>query len=229
MKDDLITRRRLMLMGLVRLFGAFFFLLGLIFVPAGTMAYWQAWTYLAVLFIPMTFVFVHLLNKDPALLERRMRTKEKQAKQRLVIRLGTFCYLLVFLVPGFDRRFGWSDVPVAAVVAADVFFLLGYVLFVLVLRENTYASRIVEVEEGQQVVSTGPYAVVRHPMYVAIIVMVASTSIALGSYWAALPALSMIALLIVRIFNEEEVLTNQLRGYAAYMQQTRYRLIPGVW
>ena len=218
-----------MVMALVRLLAAFFILLGMLLVPAGTTDYWEAWAYIAVLFVPMTFVFVHLLNKDPELLERRMRAKEKEAKQRLVIKLGSLCYILVFLVPGFDRRLGWSDVPVAAVVAADVFVLLGYGLFVLVLRENRYASRVVEVQEGQQLVTTGPYAVVRHPMYVAIVVMLACTSIALGSYWAALPALLMIAVLIVRIRNEEEVLSRQLQGYTEYMQRTRYRLIPGVW
>jgi protein-S-isoprenylcysteine O-methyltransferase Ste14 len=213
----------------VRLLVAFFVLLGMLLVTAGTTAYWEAWAYIAVLFVPMTFVFVHLLNKDPELLERRMRSKEKEPKQRLVIKLGSLCYMLVFVVPGFDRRFGWSDVPVAAVVAADVLFLLGYGLFVLVLRENRYASRVVEVQEGQQVVTTGPYAVVRHPMYVAIVVMLASTSIALGSYGAALPALLMIAVLIMRIRNEEEVLSRRLQGYTEYMQRTRYRLIPGVW
>jgi protein-S-isoprenylcysteine O-methyltransferase Ste14 len=216
-------------MALMRMAAAFLLLPGLLFVPAGTTDYWEAWVYLAILFVPMLFVFVFLLVRDPELLERRMRAKEKEAKQRLVIRLASPCCLLLFLVPGFDRRFGWSDVPVAAVVAADTLVLLGYALFVLVLRQNRYASRVVEVREGQRVVTTGPYAVVRHPMYAAIALMLSATSIALGSFWALLPALLMIAVLIVRICNEEDVLSRELEGYVQYMQRTSYRLVPGVW
>jgi protein-S-isoprenylcysteine O-methyltransferase Ste14 len=216
-------------MALGRLVGAFVVLLGVFLLPAGTWAYWEAWVYMAVLFTPMTLVLAYLLARDPDLLERRMRTKEKEAEQGLVIKLGSLLYLLIFLLPGLDRRFGWSDVPVAAVIVADVFFLLGYGLFVLVLRENSYASRVVEVEEGQRVITTGPYAIVRHPMYVAVILMFVSTPVALGSWWAVLPGLLLIPLLALRIRNEEQVLSRELEGYSGYMQVTRYRLAPGVW
>jgi len=201
----------------------------LLFAPAGTLRYWEAWTYLAILFVPMGLVFVWLLRHDPVLLERRMRTKEKDQEQSLLIRLGSLCYLLAFLAPGFDRRFGWSDLPTAAVVAADVLVLLGYGCFVLVLRENSYASRVVEVEREQRVVTTGPYAVVRHPMYVAILVMFLFTPLALGSWWGLLPTLPLVAVIVARIRNEERMLVKDLVGYADYVRVTRYRLVPGVW
>ena len=223
------SRSRLAITALVRLVAAFVILLGFFLLSAGTVAYWEAWAYMTVLFVPMTLVLVYLFWKDPGLLERRMRTREREAEQGLVVKLGSLCYLLIFLLPGFDRRFGWSEVPVVAVVVADILFLLGYGLFVLVLRENSYASRVVEVEEGQRVIATGPYAIVRHPMYVAVIVIFVATPVALGSWWAVLPALPLIALLVARIRNEEKVLLRELEGYSEYSQVTKYRLIPGAW
>jgi len=223
------SRSRLAITALVRLVAAFVILLGFFLLSAGTVAYWEAWAYMTVLFVPMTLVLVYLFWKDPGLLERRMRTREREAEQGLVVKLGSLCYLLIFLLPGFDRRFGWSEVPVVAVVVADILFLLGYGLFVLVLRENSYASRVVEVEEGQRVITTGPYAIVRHPMYVAVIVIFVATPVALGSWWAVLPALPLIALLVARIRNEEKVLLRELEGYSEYSQVTKYRLIPGAW
>lgn len=201
----------------------------MLFCPAGTTAYWEAWVYLAVLFVPVAFVLAYLLANDPELLERRMRTKEKDAKQSLIVKIGSILYVLTFLIPGFDRRFEWSHVPVTAVIMADVFVLLGYALFMVVLRANTYASRIIEVEQGQHVVTTGPYSIVRHPMYVAVLVMYFSSPVALGSWWAAIAALPLVAVLVVRIRNEERQLVQELEGYQEYTQITKYRLIPGVW
>ena len=213
----------------MRLVAGFIILLAMLLLPAGTVAYWEAWAYMAVLFVPVTLVFVYLLTNDPELLERRMRVKEKDAEQSFLVKLGCVCYVLAFLVPGFDRRFGWSHVPVAAVVVADVVVLLAYGLFILVLRENRYASRVVEVEQGQRVVTTGPYAIVRHPMYLAVLVMFLSAPVALGSWLAAIPALALVAVLVARIRNEEQLLAMELEGYQEYAQATRYRLIPGVW
>jgi protein-S-isoprenylcysteine O-methyltransferase Ste14 len=135
----------------------------------------------------------------------------------------------VYLLPGFDRRCGWSSVPVYVVIIADILVLAGYGIFVRVLKENRYASRIVEVEEKQEVIMTGPYALVRHPMYLAIMIMYVFTPLALGSYWAGLPALSLIFVLVARIRNEEKVLLAELSGYREYMQRVRYRLIPRIW
>lgn len=229
MNDGQMSRRRLLRVALVRLVAVFFILLGMFLLPAGTVAYWEAWVYMAVLFVPVTFVIAYLLKKDPKLLERRMRIRETEARQKLVIKLALICYLFIFLLPGFDRRFGWSDVPVVAVVVADVLVLLGYGLFIIVLRANSYASRVIEVEKRQQVVTTGPYALIRHPMYAAIIVMYVFTPVALGSWWAMLPALLFFAVLIARIRNEERILLRELEGYSEFIERTRYRLIPGVW
>lgn len=229
MSDSQLSRRQLIRMALVRFVPSVVMLLALILLPAGTLAYWEAWAYLAVLFAPVTLVLAWLLRNDPALLERRMRMKEKEAEQGLVIRLAWACLLLAILLPGLDHRLGWSRVPIAAVVVADILVLLGYALIFLVFRENSYASRIIEVEQGQRVVSTGPYAVVRHPMYVGVLIMYLCTPVALGSWWAVIPALPLVPVLVARIRNEEKVLAAELAGYAEYMRTTRYRLVPGVW
>lgn len=199
------------------------------FLPAGTIRYWEAWVYLAILLIPVFFVMRYLLKHDPVFLERRMRTREQQASQKWVIAVSFLWFFLVFILPGFDQRFGWSDVPVAAVLAADLLVLLGYGVILRVFQENRYASRVVEVAEGQSVIQTGPYAITRHPMYLGTLLMYLATPVALGSWWALLPALLIVPILIARIVNEEKVLAEQLPGYRDYMQKTRYRLLPGVW
>jgi protein-S-isoprenylcysteine O-methyltransferase Ste14 len=205
-------------------------ILGLMFFwPAGTFSYWQAWTYIVIMFAFMLGAFAYFIRKDPELLERRMRAKEKERRQILITSLGTPVFLGIFLLPGFDRRYGWSSVPVIVVIAADILVLAGYALFVRVLKENSYASRIVEVEEKQKVITTGPYAMVRHPMYVAVMIMFGLTPLALGSYWAVVPALSLILVLVARIKNEEKVLVDELAGYREYMQRVKFRLIPGIW
>lgn len=204
-------------------------MMAMFFVPAGTWAYWEAWVYLAVLFIPMSFVLVYLLKNDPALLERRLRMREKEAEQKTLIKFSLLYFILIFLVPGFDKRFGWSDVPTALVLVGDGLVLLGYGVFFLVLRENSYASRVIEVEAGQKVISTGPYAVVRHPMYLGVSLLYTFTPLALGSYWGVIGALMIVPILVVRIRNEESVLERDLDGYKAYKEKTRYRLIPGLW
>lgn len=229
MNDSQLPRSRLLVMALVRLVAAFVILLGMLLLSAGTVAYWEAWVYMVILFVPITLVLFYLLWKDPGLLERRMRAREREEAQGLIVKLGSFLYLLIYLLPGLDRRFGWSEVPVAAVIIADILILLGYGLFVLVLRENSYASRVVEVEAGQRVIATGPYAVVRHPMYAAAIVIFIATPVALGSWWALLTAPALVAFFVARIRNEEQVLLQELEGYSDYLQTTRYRLVPGVW
>jgi len=201
----------------------------LLFLPAGTIAFWEAWLYLAILYIPMFFALIYFIKNDPELLERRMRLKEKEIRQKLIVKFGWIYFILAFLIPGFDKRYGWSDIPVVAVIAADIIALLGYGIFILVLKENSYASRIIEVEPEQKVISTGPYAIVRHPMYVGVMLMYIFSPLALDSYWALLPSLMIIPLIVVRILNEEHVLEKDLAGYKEYRQKVRYRLIPGIW
>jgi protein-S-isoprenylcysteine O-methyltransferase Ste14 len=229
MSSTLLPRADLFRMVAVRILIAIPTLAALFFLPAGTLAYWEAWAYLAVLIIPMVFVFAYLLKYDPDLLARRMRLREKEAAQKRIINASLFWFIIAFLIPGLDRRFEWSAVPVALVIAADALVLVGYTIIFFVFRENTYTSRIIEVERGQKVISTGVYAIVRHPMYLGACVMYIASPLALGSYWAILPALLIVPILIARIRDEERVLIQELEGYEAYRQKVRYRLIPGVW
>ena len=178
---------------------------------------------------PCCLVLAYFLKKDPELLERRMRTKEKEPQQKVIIRLSALLFLAIYLLPGFDRRFGWSSVPTFAVIAADLIILASYGLFFLVMYENRFLSRVVEVDQKQPVIDTGPYARVRHPMYAAVIPLYLFTPLALGSFWAMIPAAFFPLLLIARIFNEEKVLSRELPGYRKYARRVKFRLIPGVW
>jgi protein-S-isoprenylcysteine O-methyltransferase Ste14 len=229
MNNATLSRTELLRLVLSRYVMGFLALCLLFFLPAGTLDYWEAWVYLAVLFTPMAFALVYLVRNDPELLERRMRMREREREQKLIIRLSYLWFLLAFLLPGLDRRWDWSQVPTALVIVADVLVLLGYGLFLLVLRENSYASRTVQVEQGQRVISSGPYAMVRHPMYTGLIVLYVASPLALGSYWAVLPALVIIPILVARIINEEKVLRRELPGYEEYTRKTVYRLVPGIW
>jgi protein-S-isoprenylcysteine O-methyltransferase Ste14 len=213
----------------VRFLGALAVVGLLLFLPAGTLIYWEAWVYCGILFIPMLVVLRYFLKHDPAMLERRMRMREREAPQRRIVAGGTILFFAAILIPGLDHRFGWSFLPLPVVLAADAIVFLGYLLFFLVLRENSYASRVVEVEQGQKVISTGPYAIVRHPMYLAITLMFLATPVALGSLWAFIPFLLIPAVLVFRILNEEKVLLRDLPGYGEYRQKVRYRMIPRVW
>jgi protein-S-isoprenylcysteine O-methyltransferase Ste14 len=209
---------------------AVFLVLGLIFfIPAGTLDYWEAWVYCAVLLVPFLFVLTYLLRKDPELLVRRIRLREKESAQRRIIGASGLIFFIGFLIPGLDHRYGWSDVPLAAILAADALVIVGYALVFLVFKENPFASRVVEVEPGQKVISTGPYALVRHPMYLGTSIMWLATPIALGSYWALPVFLILPIVLVYRIRNEEEVLLRELPGYREYTQKVRYRFIPGIW
>jgi protein-S-isoprenylcysteine O-methyltransferase Ste14 len=201
----------------------------IIILPAGRWNYWQGWMYFLTMIIPMFFMFAYLLQNDPALLERRMRMREKEAVQRKIIFLSFLYFLVAFILPGLDVRFGWSKVPPFVSIIANTFFFAGYMVFCWVLLTNSFVSRVVEVESDQKVISTGPYALVRHPMYAGVIIMYLASPVALGSYWALLPAVLIVPLLIARIYNEEQVLRNELPGYVEYLQKVKYRLLPGVW
>lgn len=201
----------------------------LLFLPAGTVNYWHAWILMGILFVPCIFILVYLLRRDPELLERRMRFKEKEAKEKTIIKISQILFLIGILIPGLDYRFGWSQIPVWLVITADVIIFLGYMLVFLVFRENTYTSRIIEVEKEQKVISTGPYSIVRHPMYAGVVPMYIFFPIALGSYYALFLFVPAIAVIVFRIFDEEKVLLKGLKGYKQYCKKVRYRLIPGIW
>ena len=203
--------------------GLFFFL------PAGTVNYWEAWVYLFLLFVPMFMVMQYLIKNDPALLERRMRMQEKAAEQNLIIKLSYMYFIVTYLIPGLDKRYGWSDAPLWLVVTAQAAVFCGYFLVTQVFKENSYASRTVEVDEDQKVIDTGPYAVVRHPMYIGVGALYVLSPLALGSTWGLLSSILIIPLLIARIISEEKILAKELKGYPEYQQKVKYRLIPFVW
>ncbi|MBC7232325.1 MAG: isoprenylcysteine carboxylmethyltransferase family protein [Chloroflexi bacterium] len=229
MSTTRLSPQQLRKMVVGRLLAALIALGAIFFLSAGTIRYWEAWVYMAVLLIPMSLFAVYLLRYNPALLERRMKMREVEPQQRRIIAVSIIVLLAAGMLPGLDKRFGWSAVPTWLVLAADVIFLLGYLLFVLTLRENEYAARTVEVEQQQRVITTGPYAIVRHPLYLASILMYGFTPLALGSYWGLVPIAFFPVILIARILNEEKVLLRELPGYAEYCQKVRYRLIPKIW
>jgi protein-S-isoprenylcysteine O-methyltransferase Ste14 len=202
---------------------------GLLFLPAGTLSYWQAWLYIGLLFVPVLIAGLIMFARDPAFLERRMRTQEQQPAQWWVVGGSTVILLAVYIVPGLDQRFGWSSVPTGVVFLVDGLILAGYALILATFRANRFASRVVEVEEEQSVTTTGPYAMVRHPMYLAMIVMFNLSPLALGSWWGLLAGLPFPLLLVGRIVNEERMLRQDLAGYAGYCSVVKYRLIPYVW
>jgi protein-S-isoprenylcysteine O-methyltransferase Ste14 len=204
-------------------------LAALLFLPAGGFNYWQAWVYLAIVFIPMLFSSFYFYKYDPQLVEARMRTKETVREQKLIVKLGRVVFLGVLLLPGFDHRFGWSNVPLWLTILSQAISLIGYLLTFWVMKVNSFASRIIEVQSGQEVISTGPYRWVRHPMYLGAIVMFLFMPLALGSYWTLPPAALVVPVIVFRLLNEEKVLLKDLPGYSEYCAQTRFHLIPFVW
>jgi protein-S-isoprenylcysteine O-methyltransferase Ste14 len=224
-----VDRSRLLRIVLSRAVFFYVFIALIFFVPAGTTAYWQAGLFLAVTTLPVTYTMLYLWKHDPELLERRMRAREKEPAQKTIQKVAFVGFIVTYLLPGFDKRFGWSSVPAELVLIADAVVVLGYLLFIVVVRKNRYASRIIEVRPGQTVVSSGAYAIVRHPMYSGVLALYTATPLALGSYWGIIGVPLVVVPLIARILNEEEMLTRRLEGYAEYMQKTRFRLIPGIW
>lgn len=201
----------------------------LLFVPAGTWHYWHAWLLLALLFIPMICLGIGMLFFSPQLLSKRLNNKEKERTQKHVVVFSGLMFLGGFILCGLDHRFAWSQVPFWVVIAASVLFLIGYVIYAEVLRENAYLSRTVEVQDNQRLIDTGLYSIVRHPMYTATLLMFLSMPLILGSWWALLLFACYPWLIIKRIQNEEQVLVSGLKGYADYKKQVRWRLIPWVW
>jgi len=197
--DQQINLNSLIKMVILR-FGMFFVVMGLMFfLPAGNFNYWEAWLYMAILVTPIVIFLFYLIKHDPELLERRMRTKEKESQQKTITKIGSLIFILIYLIPGFDQRYGWSSVPIAIIIIADIIVFLGYLLFIRVLLENSYASRVVEVEQQQKVITTGPYKIVRHPLYLAVLLMYSFGPLALDSYWAMIGSVLLILILVARM------------------------------
>ena len=201
----------------------------LLFLPAGTLCYANGWLFLGLLFLPMLALGAVLFCKAPALLEKRISAKETERAQKGVVALSGILFLAGFLVAGLDFRYGWSNVPLWVVIVASAVLLISYALYAEVMRENAFLSRTVEVQNNQTVVDTGLYGVVRHPMYAVTLWLFLSIPLVLGSWWSLLCFLPYIAVIAVRICNEEQVLEAGLEGYIAYKKRVKYRILPFVW
>lgn len=201
----------------------------LMFLPAGTFAYTNGWLLMGLLFVPMLIAGFVMFFKSPDFLAKRLDVKEKQGKQKGVVAFSGLMFIAGFAVAGLDFRFGWSKMPSVVVIVASVLFLLAYALYAQVMRENAYLSRTIKVEEGQKVVDTGLYGVVRHPMYMATILLFLMIPLVLGSWYALIVFAFYPAIIIVRLKDEEDLLTRELPGYAEYKQKVKYRIIPFVW
>jgi Putative protein-S-isoprenylcysteine methyltransferase len=198
-----------------------------LFLPAGSFQFWEAWILWTLFSVLTLFIAVYFLKKSPELLSRRMKYGEKESANRPP-RILNLCFLC-YIIPGLDFRFHWSHMPAWVSIASNGIVLLGYIFIILVFRENSYASTVIQVEREQKVITTGPYAIVRHPMYLGLILMMLFTPLALGSYWAILPALLCIPMNVIRISGEEDLLKRELPGYQDYCLKTRFRLIPFIW
>ena len=201
----------------------------LIFLPAGTLAYSHGWLLIGLLFGPMLIAGFVMLAKSPDFLKKRLDVKEKQATQKGVVAYAGLMFIAGFVVAGLDFRFGWSKMPQWVTIAASVLFLVSYALYAEVMRENAYLSRTIKVEEGQKVVDTGLYGVVRHPMYAVTILLFMAMPLVLGSWYALIVFAFYPAIIIVRLKDEEDLLTRELPGYDAYKQKVKYRIIPFIW
>jgi len=211
------------------------FLMGLImvsillFLPAGTIHYWNAWLFMGVLFIPMFIAGLILLLKSPNLLSKRLNVKEKETEQKQVIGLSLLMFVGGFIVAALDFRYSWSKLPDWVIIAAMIIFLISYGLYAEVMRENAYLSRTIEVQENQKVIDTGLYGIVRHPMYFVTVLLFLSMPFILGSVYAFIIFLIYPLILVKRIKNEEAILREELTGYAEYTKKVKYRLIPFIW
>jgi protein-S-isoprenylcysteine O-methyltransferase Ste14 len=204
----------------------------LLFIPAGTLDYWQAWIFLAVFFAPSLAVTLYLMKEDPKLLERRMRggpRAEKEPAQKIIMSVAWVGFIGLVVVPALDHRFAWSQMPAYMVLIGDALVLLGWLAIFFVFKENTFTSATVELAPDQKVVSTGPYAFVRHPMYTGGLAMFMGMPLALGSWWGTLAMAVIVPVIICRLLDEEKFLAKNLSGYIDYRRKVRHRLIPLVW
>ncbi len=201
----------------------------LLFIPAGSLKYWQAWLLICILFIPMFIAGLIMIQKSPELLRKRLNAREEEGEQREVVLLSGLMFLAAFVLAGFNFRFGWIPLPKAVSYIAAVVFLLAYALYAQVLRENEYLSRTIEVQENQRVIDTGLYGVVRHPMYMSTVFLFLSMPLVLGSLISFVIMLAYIPIIAKRIRNEEKVLEEGLEGYREYKNKVRYKVIPFIW
>ena len=221
---------------IIKAFGGLFFLVLVLavalFLPAGTLSYWQAWVFLALWTVSVGAITLYLMKRDPGLLERRVAAgpvAEQEKSQKLIQGLASLAFIVMFVVPALDHRFGWSTVPLVVVIAGDILVVFGLYSVFLVFKENTFTSAVIAVGDEQKIVSTGPYAIVRHPMYAGAFIMLLGVPLSLGSWWGLLPIVPMISVIVWRLLEEEKFLLKNLDGYAGYRNKVKYRLIPFIW
>lgn len=220
---------KLAIRALIKYLFGLFFIAALLFLPAGSLGYGNAWLFLGLLFIPILILGVVLLIKAPDLLEKRISAKEKEDTQKGVVAVSALLFVAGFVVAGLDFRFGWSNVPAWCVIVSSVILLISYALYAEVMRENAYLSRTIEVQENQTVVDTGLYGIIRHPMYAVTLWLFLAIPVVLGSWWALLCFAPYVAVIVIRIRNEEKVLVEGLAGYSDYIKRVKYRILPFVW
>jgi len=230
-KDEKNSEIKSLILQATGKFTFLFILLGLcFFLTAGTMLFWEAWLFIGIFFVMMLFFLRFLVKNDPDLLRRRLQTGEKRKKQKIIRKISNIVLLIMLLLPGLDRRWNWSSVPIWLVLVSDVIFALGYMMFFRVVKENSFLSITVQVEQKvQKVITTGPYSYVRHPMYTSVLMMFGIMPLALGSYWGLIPLPFLILSIVLRVLDEEKMLCEELEGYKDYMQRTKYRIIPFIW
>ena len=221
--------KKLFIQAITKFIVGFIIIALLLFIPAGTLNYWNAWLFICILFVPMFIVGIILMIKSPDLLRKRLNSKEKESEQGILLIIGGVMFICGFVVSGLNYRFEWIILPKMIVFIATSIFLFGYVLYVEVLRENMYLSRIIEIEENQKVIDTGLYSVVRHPMYLSTILLFLSIPLVLGSLFSFLIFLIYPVIIARRIRNEEQVLEEGLKGYSEYKKKVKYRVIPFIW
>jgi len=203
-----------------------------LFVPAWSIHFWQAWLFIFVFSSSILFITVYFLKKDPALIQRRLKagaTAEKEQKQKVIQLLATIFFICTPIIGSLDHRFQWSHIPRNVVILGDALVALGLFIIFLVFKENTFTSSTIEIAQNQRVIDTGPYSLVRHPMYAASFVMFIGMPLAIGSLWAYIPVLFLSGTIVWRLLDEEKFLEKNLTGYTAYRQEVRYRLIPYIW
>lgn len=222
-------KAKLFFQALVKFFAGLIIISALLFISAGTLAYWQAWLFIAILFIPMFVAGIVMMIKNPSLLRKRLNAKEEQSEQKMVVALSGIMFLAAFVTAGLNFRFGWIVLPDFVTYISAAVFLIAYVLYAEVIRENEYLSRTIEVQENQKVVDTGLYGIVRHPMYFTTVLLFLSMPLVLGSAVSFAVMLFYLPIIIKRILNEEYVLEKGLTGYSQYKKKVKYRLIPFIW
>jgi protein-S-isoprenylcysteine O-methyltransferase Ste14 len=214
------------------LLNLFFTLAVLLFLPAWTFNYWQAWVFLAVFFVPVLGITLYLMRRDPRLLERRVKAgpgAEREKSQKIIQLLAMMAFIAVILLPAVDHRFAWSKVPLYVTAIGNILVALGLLIVFLVFRENTFTSGIIEVGAEQVTITTGPYALVRHPMYIGALIMLLGVPLALGSWWGLLTLIPMTLVIVLRLLDEENILGKKLPGCLEYKDKVRWRLLPFIW